>query len=151
MRAVLFNVLSIGFIFLLTIACQKDKSSDSIQGKIKEPTSFEMYQKSEMAILMNQMYAKAYYLKAALEQGDQDFGPVPENHIKLFSAVLTDPSDKDDFFNSQAQQYLELEKAFYTGKGNKEQQFNQMINSCLACHSQKCGGPISRIQKLLIP
>ena len=43
------------------------------------------------------------------------------------------------------------QKAIYADSLEVKDKFNKMVNQCLECHSQKCGGPIPRIKKLLIP
>lgn len=106
---------------------------------------------SPMAQLMEEMHANALAIKAKLEAGETEFGEFPESHLKLMEAKMTDPTDRDMFFETQAKEFLAYEKAFYESKkGDKIEEYNAIINSCLTCHQQKCGGPIPRIKKLKI-
>ena len=74
----------------------------------------------------------------------------PEAFDKLHSAILTEASDRDAFFNDQAIKFIESQKMIYTDVDNAEKHFNAMVNQCLECHAKKCGGPIPRIKKLMI-
>jgi hypothetical protein len=133
-------------IFLLGCKGKKDEQQD-----FNSPP-FDMYELSPMAMLMEQMYVDNMRIKSQILAGETDFGEFPVIHESIFSAQLTDPSDKDEFFEWQARYFIEVEKAFYQSKEtDKKSQFNAIINSCLECHKSKCGGPIPRIKKLLIP
>ena len=78
-------------------------------------------------------------------------GEYPQAFDKLHIAVLTDASDRDAFFNDQAFKFIEAQKAVYNQTENAKENFNKMVNQCLECHAKKCGGPVPRIKKLLIP
>lgn len=140
-------------VFLGVTSCKKEVKSldENTEVVVKDTTSFKMYEMSPLASLMEEMHAKGLFLKNQIESGKTDFGAWPEKHSQILSAKMTDPSDKDLFFTYQAEEYLRLEKILYQDKtGDKKEQFNNLINSCLECHQKKCGGPIPRIKKLLI-
>ena len=139
------------FTSLFAISCQKDNKVEVEKETVskEKDTPFQMYEMSEGALLMEEMYAHNLQLKEKILAGDA-LGSMPENFSKLPFAVLTDPTDKDDFFNKQAAEFLSFQKAIYTSEDPK-QAFNAMVESCLECHSKKCGGPIPRIKTLLIP
>ncbi|WP_254050249.1 hypothetical protein [Myroides sp. N17-2] len=152
MRGILSVCLVLALLTTL-YSCKKEvnpKETD-IQTVSKDSTSFKMYEMSPLASLMEEMHAQGVVLKNKIEQGDTDLGALPEKHKEIRTARMTDPSDADMFFEYQAQEYLRLEQILYESvEGDKKEQFNNMINSCLACHQKKCGGPIPRIKKLLI-
>lgn len=139
------------FTSLLAVSCQKDNKVEVEKETVskEKDTPFQMYEMSEGALLMEEMYAHNLQLKEKIMAGDA-LGSMPENFSKLPFVVLTDPTDKDDFFNKQAAEFLSFQKAIYTSDDPK-QAFNAMVESCLECHSKKCGGPIPRIKTLLIP
>lgn len=139
------------FVSLLALSCQKENKVEAKStSNIKEKDSpFKMYEMSEGALLMEEMYAHNLQLKEQILAGN-DLGTMPESFSKLPFVVLTDPSDKDDFYNKQSLEFLSFQQAIYTSDDPK-QAFNAMIASCLECHNKKCGGPIPRIKKLLIP
>ncbi len=63
---------------------------------------------------------------------------------------MTDESDNDAFFKRQAQIFIAAQQMIFTDKENAEQHFNTSITACIACHEEKCGGPIPKIKTLLI-
>lgn len=116
----------------------------------KEPSSFKMYEMSEMASLMEQMFAYNTQLKERIMKGEA-LGDYPVAFDKLHTAVLTEVSDRDAFFNDQAFKFIAAQKMIYSDSLNAQERFNEMVGQCLECHSKKCGGPVPRIKKLLIP
>lgn len=147
MKKIIFAIL-----LLSVFSCQK-KEAKEIAPK-KDTTScstkekkFEMYQMSEMAALMEQMYAENAQVKKKLENGEK-VGDFPEYYNKIFSSKFTDETDNDAFFKTQAKAYIDAQKAFYNLPSKET--FNKGVTACIACHEQKCGGPIVRIKKLYI-
>lgn len=110
---------------------------------------FQMYQMSEMAALMEQMYAENKTLKAKIIN-KKPLGKFPEYYNRIHTAKFTDNSDNDDTFKTNAQLYLDAQKKTYSNEGDAKQNFNKGIDACIACHETKCGGPIPRIKKLYI-
>lgn len=150
MRGVL-SVYLVLILFTTLYSCKKEVNPIEAEEPSKDSSSFKMYEMSPLASLMEEMHAQGVVLKSKIEQGDTDLGALPEKHKEIRTARMTDPSDADMFFEYQAQEYLRLEQILYESiEGDKKTQFNNMINSCLACHQKKCGGPIPRIKKLLI-
>lgn len=140
-------------VFSVLLSCKKETKQieDNKESVTKDTTAFKMYNMAPMASLMEEMYAQGVFLKAEIEQGKKELGALPDKHRDILTAKMTDPSDRDMFFTEQAEQYLKLEQILYQdNEGDKVEQFNEMINSCLTCHQKKCGGPIPRIKKLLI-
>ncbi|HLW62164.1 MAG TPA: hypothetical protein VKY33_02070 [Flavobacterium sp.] len=136
----------------LSFSCQKKNvetpPENSSEDSLKK-SDFQMYEMSEMASLMEQMYAYNLQLKERIINEDS-LGSYPEAFDKLHYAVLTEASDRDAFFNEQSYLFLAAQKAIYEVEKPKES-FNRMVNQCLECHAKKCGGPIPRIKKLIIP
>lgn len=137
------------------MGCKKHvQDAENVPGELssKVNSNFKMYEMSEMAALMEQMYVDNLRLKEVIINEDSTFGAYPTLHNAIFTAALTDPSDRDVFFDSQARLFIQIEQHFYQNqqsatKGN----FNKIIDSCISCHEKKCGGPIVRIKKLYIP
>lgn len=148
MKKLLLIVLTVSF----ATSCQQ-KSDKHEAVTVKDTVAdakFQMYEMSEMAALMEQMYAYNTQLKERIVT-NQDLGSYPVAFDKLHTAVLTEASDRDPFFNDQAIKFIEAQKAIYTDPVQAKDNFNKMVNQCLECHSKKCGGPIPRIKKLIIP
>jgi hypothetical protein len=121
-----------------TATCAKPKGKE-----------FDMYQLSEMAALMEQMYAENMQLKARIEKGGK-VGKFPEHIVKIHTAKLTDPDDNDAFFKENATKFIAAQRLIYSDTVHVKERFNEGVDACIACHKGKCGGPIVRIKKLYI-
>jgi hypothetical protein len=109
-----------------------------------------MYQMSEMAVLMEQMYVDNQRLKARILK-DDTIGKFPNHFLKIHSAVMTDSTDNDQFFKEQAKLFIQAQELIYKDPDNAKEHFNEGVDACLQCHQVKCGGPIPKIKKLYIP
>jgi cytochrome c553 len=116
---------------------------------VQKKEGFEMYQMSEMAALMEQMYAENKALKANI-LAKKPIGAFPEYYNRILTATFTDATDNDELFKTNADLYLKAQKKTYSGKGDAKQNYNKGIDACITCHETKCGGPIPRIKKLYI-
>ncbi|MFL9843756.1 hypothetical protein [Flavobacterium rhizosphaerae] len=115
----------------------------------KPEKEFKMYEMSEMASLMEQMYAENMLLKNKITSGVNP-GNFPTHILKIHDAVMTDGKENDAFFKEQAKKFIEAQRLIYTDTVNTKAHFNEAVSSCVACHEQKCQGPIPRIKKLYI-
>jgi len=138
------------FFVVLQFVCLGCRDKNVANDRPTDQKTFKMYQHSEMAMLMEQMYVDNLRLKEAIENGETNFGPIPDYYQKIFVAVLTDPSDRDAFFNEKAKEYLVAQTEIYQNSTHPVETFNKMVESCIGCHKVKCGGPIARIKKLII-
>ena len=86
----------------VVISCQKkeEEKKESCTTETKETSKdedgFEMYQMSEMAALMEQMYVDNQRLKERIIKGDT-IGQFPQHFLKIHKAVMTDEQENDDF------------------------------------------------------
>lgn len=138
------------FGIILLIGCQEKQQPEAATAPTQKSSSFTMYEMSEMAALMEQMYADNQRIKQKIENNELDFGDFPEHYRKIHQATLTDPSDLDEFFNTEAHRFIELQMLVYTDSANTKDNFNNMVTACIECHQIKCTGPIERIKKLYI-
>lgn len=143
-------------LIFLVFSCQKkenkvidSKSSKKDSSSCSKEKKFDMYKMSEMASLMEQMYAYNLLLKTRIINGDT-IGKFPEFFNKIYSAKFTTPSDNDTFFQDNAKKFIAAQKLIYSDPKNAKQHFNDGANACITCHQGKCGGPIPRIKKLFI-
>lgn len=126
-------------------AVAKDSASCTASAK-KE---FEMYEMSELASLMEQMYAENLQLKDRIAKG-QPVGEFPQHIVRIHSAAMTDPSENDAFFKEQAAKFIKAQEQIYKDPANAQKHFNDGVTACIKCHEGKCEGPIPRIKKLYI-
>ncbi len=150
--------LTLLFSIFLLISCNKkeennpDKKSEDKEACTTDSTKekkFEMYEMSEMATLMEQMYAHNQQLRLQIIKGGT-VGKFPDFLNKLYTAKFTTPSDNDAFFKENADKYIAAHKLIYSETENLKENFNKGVDACITCHEKKCGGPIPRIKKLYI-
>ena len=148
------NVILCLFLVSL-ISCQKKEkvikkencTTDTISKSGEK--KFEMYQMSEMAALMEQMYVDNQRLKERIQKGEK-IGEFPQHFLKIHKAVMTDKQENDDFFKEQAAKFIKAQEMIYKDPKNAKEHFNAGVDACIQCHQKKCGGPIPRIKKLYI-
>lgn len=139
-------VLLLALLFVFSCA-KKDETNKEV--KVSEKKDFEMYEMSEMAALMEQMYVDNQRLKERITSGDT-IGQFPQHFMKIHSAVMTDDKENDTFFKEQAAKFIKAQELIYKDPKNAKEHFNNGVDACLRCHEVKCGGPIPRIKKLYI-
>ena len=141
------NQLVVFLISILLFSCQKKQ--EDIEACSTKEKKFEMYKMSEMATLMERMYAYNYQLKERITKGDT-IGKFPEFFNEIYSAKFTSTSDNDAFFQENAKKYIDAQKLIYAESENVKENFNKGVDACVTCHKGKCSGPIPRIKKLYI-
>ena len=145
MKKIIVLVLVFGL-----FSCQKkeEKVEEEKSTSVKEK-KLEMYEMSEMATLMEQMYVDNQRLKERIKKGET-IGEFPQHFLKIHNAVMTDSTDNDAFFKEQATKFIAAQELIYKDPKNAKEHFNTGVDACVKCHQQKCGGPIPRIKKLYI-
>jgi len=153
------NLFLIFVLSFFIFSCENLKNGDSIEVlgiEVSKKDSisnnkdgFEMYEMSEMAALMEQMYVDNERLKERIIKGDT-IGKFPKHFINIHKAVMTDETDKDAFFDEQAAKFIKAQELIYQDPKNAKEHFNNGIDACIKCHEVKCGGPIPKIKKLYI-
>jgi hypothetical protein len=141
----------IGIVLVFSFfSCQK--KAEKIEEKkcsSEKEKKLEMYQMSEMATLMEQMYVDNKRLKERIQNGET-LGSFPNHFFKIYTAKFTDETDNDLFFKQKAKEYIASQQLIYSDQKNAKEHFNAGVDACLRCHESKCGGPIPRIKKLYI-
>lgn len=138
---------------IVIASCQKKeevaKTPVAEKPAAKPKKEFKMYEMSEMAALMEQMYVDNQRLKERIKTGDT-IGTFPQHILKIHSSAMTDPSENDAFFKEQAAKFIKAQELIYKDKANAKKHFNDAVDACVQCHQGKCEGPIPRIKKLYI-
>ena len=139
------KVLNIFIICILLQACISKNKNIDLDGD-----ELIMYEPSEMAILMRGIHEVNKVVKDQIINKDSLLA-FPEEFTKIFSATLTDSTERDDEFIVLARSFIDLQKMSYsTYSDSTVYNFNQSINNCVECHKTRCPGPIPEIKKLYI-
>src|SRR5690606_10363075 len=117
-------------------------------------SNFErIYELSEMALVMEDMYAEMEKIRPNVIE-NKSIGTLPPNFIKIHTAEMTNTFERDFEFERFAKLLIETQKQLYSNEPNTNriELYNNVVQSCLVCHKSPagCDGPIPRIQKLLI-
>lgn len=143
------NLLYIFLVVILFSCKNEEKEVSTTDSTTTKEDKFEMYEMSEMAALMEQMYVDNQRLKEKIIKGDT-IGKFPQHFLKIHESVMTDKQDRDEFFKAQAKIFIDSQELIYKDPKNAKEHFNNGVDACIACHQQKCSGPIPRIKKLYI-
>lgn len=153
------HIVSVLIIILFITGCNKKTETGEDTSPKKDTTAascakpakkeFKMYEMSQMAALMEQMYVDNQRLKERITNGDT-LGTFPKHILNIHSSAMTDESDNDAFFKLQAAKFIKAQQLIYSDPNNAKQHFNDAVASCVQCHEGKCEGPIPRIKKLYI-
>ena len=111
----------------------------------------ELDQPSELAQIMRDMHAEATNRKHSLEQGQLD-PTLSETLFSMITAHPTKPHMKGEGFEPYAKSFIGIYNQIHGAEeiGVQIQAHNNMVDACIACHTQFCDGPISRIEKLYV-
>lgn len=131
------------------VAAAKDSAAACTSAAKDNGDGFKMYEMSEMAALMEQMYADNMRLRERIKNGDT-IGSFPKHFVNIHSSVMTDPGENDAFFKEHAKKFITAQELIYKDPKNAEKHFNDAVTACVECHQGKCEGPIPRIKKLYI-
>jgi hypothetical protein len=104
-------------------------------------------QDSELALLMREMHEEAKAMKMLIQSNDQNAFLVIDNQF-ILEATPTKDNVKGDQFEAMARYYLQKSDSL-TAFPDKST-YNDMVESCIACHQSFCPGPIKTIKKLTI-
>ena len=145
------------FIFVLLLIFSCNKKEEKQAGELCAPETaaspkgkkFEMYELSEMSMLMEQMYVDNERLKERIQKGDT-IGKFPNHFLKIHKSAMTDDTENDAFFKEEADKFINAQKLIFEDPENAKKHFNEGVDACLRCHQVKCGGPVPRIKKLYI-
>ena len=143
------KILTLSFILgLITLVSCGGPEQEPAPKKTWTP---ELDQPSELAQIMRDMHKEATNRKISLEQGQLD-PTLSETLFDMITAHPTKPHMKGEGYEPYAKSFIGTYNQIHTAKEVSVQieAHNNMVDACIACHSQFCDGPISRIEKLYV-
>lgn len=132
------------------VSCNSFEEKETTK-KIDKKFVPDMYEASEMTLLMRSMYDVNEEFKKDILAGKSP-GEFPKDFLKIFTAKLTDDKPYNETFRAFSKVYIDNERAIFdaTSEIPIKERYNNAINTCISCHTTECVGPIPRIEKLLI-
>jgi len=135
-------------IFALFFSCDNSTNEKTNESK---KIVYDMYESSEMALLMNQMFEYNLKVKEEILKGEipTEF---PIDFLKIHTAEMSEFKSRNETFQSFSKVFIETERQIFDENStiDVKDRFNNAVNVCISCHQTECTGPIPRIQKLLI-
>jgi hypothetical protein len=124
-----------------------ENKTEESQSDTWEPN---MYEASELVLIMRQMHADLTLVKEDVAQGKIP-GPMPEKYKEMHTAMATNPQEIDQIFHAIADKWMgEYQVMTEADTSNVKLKFNALITTCVDCHQNYCLGPIPKIEKLYI-
>lgn len=146
MAKYVISLLALTIIFLSRCADKPGKE----EADCVKPDSINPNGSSELSVLMRNMHDRAAEMKQLIEQG-RKLGTFPVEFNKLGTAAPTDSATKKPSFDAFAANYLDaLQSVYHSEEGTVAAKYNELVNSCLDCHSDHCPGPVPKIKKLML-
>lgn len=130
---------------MLILACSTEQKPPP-EGNFTNPNGA-----SELAILMNEMFADALAAKQNIEQGKPALIEVmPE---KILTAAATEPEKvASPEYKAFAESYIQAVHLMREGAPDEAaERFQVVATACMNCHESLCPGPTKRIRKLFLP
>jgi len=145
MRKTLTLFFILGLITLVSCGGPEQESAP------KQTWTPELDQPSELAQIMRDMHEEATNRKNSLEQGQLD-PTLSETLFSMITAHPTKPHMKGEGFEPYAKSFIGIYNQIHSAEeiDVQIQAHNNMVDACIACHTQFCDGPISRIEKLYV-
>lgn len=100
---------------------------------------------SELSHLMRIFVEDLQGARARLRSGAA-VEPLREKHKKMRCAWTSLPEQRNETYDALARSYLADVAAFDAAPARET--YNAIVQSCVACHSVTCGGPIDSIEAL---
>jgi hypothetical protein len=119
------------------------------EASASEEKDLIMYEASELAILMRDMYKKNLDLRQQIIEGD-----IPESFPEDFRTIHTANATEElnETFKNLAVEYIANMESITKAATPKEgiAAYNVMINTCASCHMIYCQGPLAKIKRMRI-
>ena len=138
---------SLTLLFII-ISCNSSGDSSEIENNKFE---YDLYQPSEMALLMNHMVLVNDSIKKLILSGEvPEFFPM--EFLTIETAVMSETKSRNEVFEAYSKVLIDNQKDLFDPEIERSliDKYNNTINTCIACHKTECVGPIPKIEKLLI-
>lgn len=118
------------------LACSQNNKSEKA----------DMYEASELSLMMREMVTFSKDAKATLAAGDT-IERVPQSFYDLAKQQGTRDEHDEAAFQAMVPTYTNALKGIERGD-SQQYYYNASIQSCKSCHNVYCGGPLAVIEQL---
>lgn len=139
MRYAILTGLLLGIMAM--VSCQKGSDNKSVEN--------EMYEPSELALVMRSMEAQLKDIEVQLESGKLPIDSFSA-YVNLHTAEATNPREINETYHGMADVFMANAKEMNAQKTIDDYKihYDLLVNNCISCHQVYCNGPIERISKL---
>ena len=139
--------LGVALVVIFSSCNNSEKENTELKGDIV----YDMYEPSEMSILMNDMYDYNLKIKQEILEGKTPAN-FPTNFLNIYTAELSEFKSRNETFQAYSSLFVENQKEIFNADAHLDisERYNNTINLCISCHKTECTGPIPKIKKLLI-
>ena len=131
------------------IACNSGNAGET-ETESQEDWQPDMYQPSELVLVMRKMYDDNLALKEQIKAGEVP-KEVPAKYHEMLTATATNPDELSDLYYAMAKTYLSnYEVLTQADSATAVTKYNAVVKTCIGCHENYCLGPIPKIEKLYI-
>lgn len=143
------KILTLSFILGLIVVASCGGPEQEM--KPKQNWTPQLDRPSELAQIMRDMQEEGTKRKISLEQGQLD-PTLSKTLFGMITAHPTKPHMKGEGFEPYAKSFIAIYNQIHGAEEVSVQieAHNNMVDACIACHTQFCDGPISRIEKLYV-
>ena len=138
-------ILFVGVLIFQTISPE-----NTIPTAVADTTDVNPNGSSEMSKLMRDMQKYTTDAKSDIKAGKSP-ASYPAEFDKVHTAKISDGVSMSEFYKQFADLYVMAVKNYASSTpAMRVETYNNMVASCLACHSQHCPGPVPAIRKMTI-
>lgn len=106
--------------------------------------------RSELAKTMRDLYNQLKITRDSLRDGYTVSPSLIAEVERIHTDTPTEADKKDETYHAYADLFINAYKTFEVDTSGQVASYNAMIETCVACHQQKCPGPVKTIKKLRV-
>lgn len=106
--------------------------------------------RSELAKTMRDLYNQLKITRDSLRDGYSVSTSLIAEVEGIHTDTPTEADKTDETYHAYADLFISAYKTFEVDTSGQVAAYNAMIETCVACHQQKCPGPVKTIKKLRV-
>ena len=143
---------SFALLVMALIACseQEKPTTETVVQEQPKHQVINGVERSELALTMRYMYDQLVLTRDSLKEGIEVSRKIAQRIATIHTDTPTEPEKIDETYHAMADLFLNAYKNFEADTSGQIETYNAMIETCVACHQQKCPGPVKAITKLKV-